>query len=264
MKKLTIITVNYNNASGLMRTIGSILNQTYTDYEWIVVDGGSTDGSKEIIEQYQDKFAWWCSEPDKGVYNAMNKGISRATGEYVNFMNSGDAYASNTTLAEVFSIPRTADICYGYMAYDQIEGGVRPAVTMKPTLQWWDMYVCNIGHQSEYMKRILFEEKLYDETYKMAADWEWNVYMIAIKKVKTEFIPKVLSVVETGGISDAAERIYPEMERVRDRYFGFISPKDIKELRYLHIVNHFKFSRFLYYVLSRLTNRIRLLFKVNI
>ena len=79
--KLSIITINYNNKAGLQKTIDSVICQTWKDYEWIIIDGGSTDGSKELIEQYQQYFAYWCSEPDKGVYNAMNKGITKAKGE---------------------------------------------------------------------------------------------------------------------------------------------------------------------------------------
>ena len=90
--KLSIITVNLNNLEGLKKTYESVVCQTFTDYEWLVIDGGSTDGSREFIEEHQDKFAYWCSEPDKGIYNAMNKGIVRAKGEYLNFMNSGDYF----------------------------------------------------------------------------------------------------------------------------------------------------------------------------
>ena len=79
--KLSIITVNYNNREGLQRTIDSVVSQTFRDFEWIVIDGGSTDGSKELIKQYADHFSYWVSEPDKGIYNAMNKGILKATGE---------------------------------------------------------------------------------------------------------------------------------------------------------------------------------------
>lgn len=99
---LSIITVNLNNLEGLKRTYDSVVSQTFTDYEWLVIDGGSTDGSREFIEQHQDKFAYWCSEPDKGIFNAMNKGIVRAKGEYLNFMNSGDCFACEETVAEVF------------------------------------------------------------------------------------------------------------------------------------------------------------------
>ena len=84
--KLSIITINYNNKEGLQRTIDSVIGQTWHDFEWIIIDGGSKDGSKELIEQYQQYFAYWCSEPDKGVYNAMNKGIKHAQGEYLLFL----------------------------------------------------------------------------------------------------------------------------------------------------------------------------------
>ena len=87
---LSIITINYNNSDGLQRTIESVLSQTWTDFEWIVIDGGSTDGSLDIIKKHASHFSFWCSEPDTGIYNAMNKGITHAKGEYLNFMNSGD------------------------------------------------------------------------------------------------------------------------------------------------------------------------------
>ena len=87
---VSIITVNFNNLEGLKRTYESVVSQTFTDYEWIVIDGGSTDGSREFIEQHQDRFAYWCSEKDNGIYHAMNKGIRQAKGEYLNFMNTGD------------------------------------------------------------------------------------------------------------------------------------------------------------------------------
>lgn len=88
--KLSIITINFNNRDGLQRTINSVLSQSFKDFEWIVIDGGSTDGSRNLLEIYKKYFSYWCSEPDKGVYNAQNKGISVAKGEYMSFMNSGD------------------------------------------------------------------------------------------------------------------------------------------------------------------------------
>ena len=91
MPKLSIITVNLNNREGLRKTAESVVSQTYKDYEWIVIDGGSTDGSKELIEQYAEHISYWVSEPDKGIYNAMNKGIRQAHGEYFLFLNSGDS-----------------------------------------------------------------------------------------------------------------------------------------------------------------------------
>lgn len=122
--KLSIITVNLNNLEGLKRTYESVVCQTFTDYEWIVIDGGSTDGSREFIEQHQDKFAYWCSEPDKGIYNAMNKGIIHAQGEYLNFMNSGDCLACEETLARVLVPNHTEDIIYGVTVNNHRNGSV--------------------------------------------------------------------------------------------------------------------------------------------
>ena len=101
---LSIITINYNNRDGLQKTIDSVISQSFNDYEWIVIDGDSNDGSREIIEQYCDRFAYWCSEPDSGIYNAINKGLSHATGEYVQFLNSGDWLYSDNILEKAFSI----------------------------------------------------------------------------------------------------------------------------------------------------------------
>lgn len=129
--KLSIITVNLNNLEGLKKTYESVVSQTFTDYEWLVIDGGSTDGSREFIEQHQDKFVYWCSEPDKGIYNAMNKGIMRAKGEYLNFMNSGDCFACEETLLGVFGKLRTADILYGYVTEENINGRCNPLRLMK-------------------------------------------------------------------------------------------------------------------------------------
>ena len=87
--KYSIITINYNNRDGLEMTINSVLGQSYQDLEYIIIDGGSTDGSVEVIKKYESRIDYWVSEPDKGVYNAMNKGIGKASGDYLNFMNSG-------------------------------------------------------------------------------------------------------------------------------------------------------------------------------
>ena len=103
MVTLSIITINYNNKKGLLKTINSIKEQSFIDFEWIIIDGGSTDGSVEIIRENESRIAYWISEPDKGVYDAMNKGILRANGVWLNFMNSGDTFEGKDTLRNVFS-----------------------------------------------------------------------------------------------------------------------------------------------------------------
>ena len=104
MSKLSIITINYNDKEGLKKTIESVINQTWQDFEFIVIDGGSTDGGKEIIEQYTSKIDYWVSEPDKGIYNAMNKGIRAATGDFVLFLNSRDIFYNNEVLLNADSL----------------------------------------------------------------------------------------------------------------------------------------------------------------
>lgn len=98
MTKISIITINYNDKIGLSKTINSVLNQSWQKFEFIVIDGGSNDGGLEVIEQFKDKIDYWVSEPDKGVYNAMNKGIKVAKGEYLIFMNSGDTFYDDQVL----------------------------------------------------------------------------------------------------------------------------------------------------------------------
>src|SRR5688572_27521016 len=98
MPKISIITINYNNLDGLKRTVDSVVNQTWQEFEYIVIDGGSTDGSGAYIESKSKHFHYWVSEPDKGIYNAMNKGIVKATGEYLLFLNSGDHFFNDTVL----------------------------------------------------------------------------------------------------------------------------------------------------------------------
>src|SRR5574344_2490955 len=111
--KLSIITINYNNAEGLEKTIKSVINQTFTDYEYIIIDGGSTDGSTDIIKKYRENIDYWVSESDKGIYKAMNKGITYTHGEYLNFMNSGDCFHSSTVLNEVARNFNNTDIIIG-------------------------------------------------------------------------------------------------------------------------------------------------------
>ena len=115
MPIFSIITVSYNEVASIRQTLDSIVNQTFKDFELIVVDGGSTDGTKEIIAQYNGLISWWCSEPDKGIYNAMNKGIAHATGKYVNFMNAGDSFFNNDVLQHVYDSRLCPDVIEGHV-----------------------------------------------------------------------------------------------------------------------------------------------------
>lgn len=174
--KLSIITINFNNKEGLQRTIDSVIDQTWRDFEWIIIDGGSTDGSKELIEQYQQYFAYWCSEPDKGVYNAMNKGIAKAKGEYLQFLNSGDSFHQTNVLEKVSTyLAQNIDIVYGDLNYVHENANYIVCYPEKLSIHYFLSH--SIGHPSSYIKTGLLKNAGYCEDFKIISDWlrfiEW-------------------------------------------------------------------------------------------
>ena len=176
--KYSIVTINYNNLAGLRKTVDSVLRQTHKDYEWIVIDGGSTDGSKKLIEQYQSHFTFWCSEPDNGLYNAINKGISHATGDYVQFLNSGDWLYDDQTLAKATTqIDNIFDIYYGDMVQVNDGDKLNP-ITYPDKLGFFFFPYNNICHQATFYRRTLFENNPYDESFSIVSDWAMNLNLL--------------------------------------------------------------------------------------
>ena len=125
--KLSIITINYNNCEGLRETILSVVEQTCKQFEWIIVDGGSQDGSVALLEQYRSYFSYWCSETDKGIYNAMNKGLQHAHGDYCLFLNSGDRLTNNRIIEQVMH-ELSGDVWHALSITTEIGYGARVAV----------------------------------------------------------------------------------------------------------------------------------------
>lgn len=252
--KLSVITINYNNLEGLKRTINSIVPQTFSDFEWIIIDGGSTDGSRELIEQYADHITYWVSEPDDGVYNAMNKGVLTAKGEYINFMNSGDCFASPTVLEEVFSTPRSADILYGYMMRDDINGEVNNASVMKPQLSWIDLYRDGLPHQSTFIKKALFDKfGLYDENLKAVADWKFFVNAMVYNSALSEFIPQKISIYASGGVSDIHGQ--DERKRVEKDLFPLAMIETIPIVETYNRIQSYRITSILYSYIDKLAKR---------
>lgn len=196
--KLSIITINYNNREGLKKTIESVLSQTFTDYEYIIIDGGSTDGSRELIEQYQDLLAYWCSEPDKGIYNAMNKGVQHAHGEYVNFMNSGDCLHNDNTLKEVFE---------GKEYEEEIVTGQLLNMDTGKLLRKYEenilLYIVKstLNHQGSFIRREWLQKYPYDENLKIVSDWKFWVETIILDKARVRIIDTIVGEQDMTGIS---------------------------------------------------------------
>lgn len=220
--KLSIITINYNNLKGLEKTIESVVSQTFNDFEYIIIDGGSTDGSKEFIEKSAAKFSYYVSEKDNGIYNAMNKGIVKATGEYVLFLNSGDWFIESSILKNSINYVTEADIVY---ADGYIEKGDGSRILIKipeaPGLKFFSK--TSLFHPSSFIKKDLFEKfGLYNEENKIVSDWEFFIKTMLINKVSYQKIPFVISVIEENGISrnpDYAALLKDEIKITLAKYF---------------------------------------------
>ena len=217
---LSVITICYNIKNEIERTCESIVNQTWQDFEWIVVDGGSTDGTLEVLQKYKHRINVYISEPDKGIYNAMNKGIKLAKGEWLNFMNGGDCFAASDVLEKVFQNKTyTADILYGDMNFIRTN---KPACIEQylPKLTKSFFYHTCINHQASFIKRKLFTQYgLYDESYKIVADWEkWILFL----QNGCEFmhLDIIISDFYGGGVSSKRNKKYEaELQKIKNTYF---------------------------------------------
>jgi glycosyltransferase involved in cell wall biosynthesis len=186
---ISIITVVYNGVSTLEQTILSVINQTYKNIEYIIIDGGSTDGTIEIIKKYEDKIAYWVSESDKGIYDAMNKGIDKVTGEWVNFMNSGDIFFDIHIIqqlmdATLFSNNQT--IIYGNRIANCNGQLIEQNISINSI-----KYIMSICHQSCFVPTVLHKIYPFDISYKIAGDYDF-FYKMLNKKV--EFIKTDLNI----------------------------------------------------------------------
>lgn len=211
MVRLTIITINYNNREGLARTIASVRGQTFRDYEWIVIDGGSTDGSRQLIEDNGELFAFWCSEPDKGIYDAINKGIAHASGQYISCMNSGDEYFSSDTLQVVFARPLSADIVYGdwYKVYPDR----RILCRMPYPMDFYIFYYHNICHQAMFVRTAALQQKGFDPGYGVVADYaRWMEMLFA--GATFQRVDTVICCYDMSGVSSQNDAGLKECQRI--------------------------------------------------
>lgn len=246
-RRLSVITIVYNNVRDIERTIRSVVNQTYANIEYVIVDGLSNDGTLQVIEKYKDRVTKIVSEKDEGIYDAMNKGLALATGDYVIFMNSGDEFYNNETVAAVFASAEDADIYYGeteMIADDGTSLGQRRHKA--PAKFTWRgfKYGMSISHQAIYIRRSLAEP--YDRRYQLSSDIDWIIR--AAKKAKkivnaNRYVAKYL----VGGMSKKKHR-QSLLERfdIMKRNYGLIPT----------VFNHFviAFNLGWYWLKNRRTN----------
>lgn len=241
--KLSIITINYNEALALQRTIDSVRSQTYQDYEHIIIDGGSTDESVAYIKAYTEVYhsLKWVSERDKGVYDAQNKGIERAEGEYCFFLNAGDVFASSQVLDKMFSMQTQADLLYGNLKVVQAGKQVGYCKGVEqPT--FLELYNSCLKHQATFIKRSLFERfGVYDASLRIVADWEWFFRVVAFHDdVTLEYRNVDIAEFDNNGISNRSPQLCKEERQlVLDRYMSrrmqedYLLLKRYRNIRYI-------------------------------
>jgi len=241
---LSIITVVRNRVNEIEKTITSVLSQSYKNIEYIIIDGNSSDGTTEIIKKYDNNISFWVSEPDTGIYNAMNKGINQATGEYIQFMNAGDYFLDQDMLEKVFSEPKTEDILYGdyYLSTDKKQTRYYP-----DQLTMFYFYFSSLGHQASFIKRSLFDKYKYNESYKIVSDWEFFFRKIIFENCTTKHLNYPICFFDLQGISESA--VTKELEKKeRNDVISKLVPKklipDFEELYQLRVFQHTKRYRY--------------------
>lgn len=240
--KLSIVTINYNNAEGLRKTLASVASQTYRDIEHIIVDGGSTDDSVDVIREYEQQLhlthstihILWVYEKDKGIYNAMNKGIEIASGrrivnsfnrselvedknkvlpDYIQILNSGDILVApdvtenmiNHLLAlnSSLSAESSPAILYGNMIKKDYATGKVIGKSREEEYSLCNYYTGTINHDCCYIRRDLFEQYgMYDESLKIVSDWKWFLQSVGLGNVKPVYVDTDVTIFDTGGISE--------------------------------------------------------------
>lgn len=221
--KLSVITIVYNNVRHIERTVKSVVNQTYPNIQYIVIDGASTDGTLQVLNQYRDHISQLISEPDKGIYDAMNKGLRMATGDYVLFMNSGDEIYAPNTVTNVFATEPDADIYYGETEMINEHGESLGQRRHKAPEQftWRDFkYGMSISHQAIYIKRSLAEP--YDPRYSLSADIAW-ILKAAKKAGKIVNVHQYVARYLVGGMSKKKHRqSLVERFNIMREYYGLL------------------------------------------
>lgn len=237
--KISVITINYNNEVGLLLTVKSVINQTYKNLEYIIIDGGSTDNSKQYIHQFEKDIKHWVSEPDNGIYHAMNKGIRVATGDYCLFLNSGDALCNDRTIENAISTGLTKDLVYGNLIFVNCKEKRHWIPPMELTFGLF--YNSTIPHPSTFIRRGLFEKfGLFDENLTIVSDWKFFLLAICRENCSYKHIDLPVTEFNEDGICSNPAN-FRTIENERELVLKHHFPAFIKEYKdYYHIKKELK------------------------
>lgn len=248
--KLSIITVNFNNIKGLKKTLESICCQTCKDFEWIVIDGGSTDGSNELLEECSEKIDYWVSEKDHGIYEAMNKGIRVAKGDYLMFLNSGDYLASPEVLQNFYNRKNTEDIIYGNAIIVDSKGNEIKRWHAPEQVRLSYFWSHSLNHQATFFNKRCFDTYLYNESNKIASDVELYMhhlyYGYSFKKYDEYIVcfdnTGVSTQIKEGEFNKVVDHVLPE--GIKEDYQELIQFRDIDlAIMIKKIINSNRFVR---------------------
>ena len=243
--RISVITATYNSGRTISDTLESVLRQTYSDVELIVVDGASRDNTMDVVRRYKPRFGGrlhWTSEPDRGIYDAMNKGIARATGDVIGILNSDDFYTSDTVLERVAEAMAGGDIdaVYGDIHYVR-DGDLRRCVryySSRPFRRWMMRLGFMPAHPSFYCRREVYERcGTFDTTYRVAADFENLLRLIYVNHIKTRYLPVDFVTMRTGGASTSGLSSHRQIMRDHLRALrsnGVWSCTPLLGLRYIY------------------------------
>jgi glycosyltransferase involved in cell wall biosynthesis len=256
MLKLSIITVNLNDAEGLRKTIQGVINQTFKDFEFIVIDGGSKDGSQEVIKEFSQRIVYSISENDNGIYDAMNKGISRAVGDYCMFLNSGDYLVGPDILSEIFSHNFSEDIISGavitYSNLSNYKYFHSNITSSEITLS--DLFEGSLNHQATLIKRSLFEKYgPYEKKFRIISDWIFTIKTIIFNNVSYRYLDIPIAYYNIDGKSATISDYYSKenLPALKE----LIPPRILSdyETGYVHILKRMK-KYFLFWAIFRFLN----------
>jgi len=229
--RLSIITINRNNAKGLERTLQSVIEQTCQEFEYVIIDGASTDGSVDVVKKYESSIPHlqWISELDNGIYNAMNKGVRLASGEYIQILNSGDCLASEDVVERMLNELQKAgnpSILYGNVVKLFPDGkSITDKCFAGQEITMLGMFTGSFNHDSAYIHRELFlKYGLYDETLKIVADWKWFMEVIVLGGEEPKYFDVDVTLFDMTGISETNK----DLDKVeRKRVLEELFPKSV-------------------------------------
>ena len=236
---ISIITVIYNDGKKLEETILSILSQTYDNLEFIIIDGSSTDGTIDIIKKYEDKIDYWISEKDSGIFDAMNKGILAAKGDYINFMNAGDFFIRKNLVKEIVDILNSEEIDF---LYGDVNVGNNNIITNKIKYNTQFIYK-TICHQGIFAHKKCFNKNMFNLKYRWMCDYKWLLECFLKKKIKIKYINKEICYFEpianAFNKNDRLKKLY-ERDDIGQQYF-FNFERILFNINQLRLVIKFKY-----------------------